>query len=140
MYSEKAKNYCKISSIDLSYALAVKSTVDISQNFVAFSEYMKFTWQNKKGETFVGMLVFCCLFYCRQMIKIQKRQAKDEYPNKHSVLLVLSELYFKSKYLILCRRHAINRFFYRMYAIKFFDRIISLTNDYCFLCHKVKPH
>ena len=29
---------------DLSYVVMVKSTVEISQNFVAFSEYMNFTY------------------------------------------------------------------------------------------------
>ena len=29
--------------LDLSYVVPVKSTVEISQNFVAFSEYMNFT-------------------------------------------------------------------------------------------------
>ena len=29
---------------DLSYVAMVKSTVEISQNFVAFSEYMNFDW------------------------------------------------------------------------------------------------
>ena len=33
----------QISSVDLSYVVKVKSTVEISQNFVAFSEYMNFT-------------------------------------------------------------------------------------------------
>ena len=36
IYSEKA-------TIDLPYVLMVKSTVEISQNFVAFSEYMNFS-------------------------------------------------------------------------------------------------
>ena len=40
IYSEKATNFCEISTVDLSYILAVKSTVEISQNFVAFSEYI----------------------------------------------------------------------------------------------------
>ena len=40
IYSEKAT---KFSTIDLSYVVPVKSTVEISQNFVAFSEYMNFT-------------------------------------------------------------------------------------------------
>jgi hypothetical protein len=42
IYSEKAINFCEISAIDLSYVVAVKSKVEISQNFVAFSEYMNF--------------------------------------------------------------------------------------------------
>ena len=36
--SEKATKFCEISTIDLSHVVPVKSTVDISQNFVAFSE------------------------------------------------------------------------------------------------------
>ena len=48
MYSEKATNICEISTVDLLYVVTVKSTMEISQNFVAFSEYMNFnllsTW------------------------------------------------------------------------------------------------
>ena len=42
IYSEKATNFFEISTVDLSYVVTVKSTVEISQNFVAFSEYMNF--------------------------------------------------------------------------------------------------
>ena len=42
IYSEKAKMFCEISTIDLYYVVAVKSTVDILQTCVAFSEYMNF--------------------------------------------------------------------------------------------------
>ena len=42
IYSEKATIFCEISTIDLSYVVTVKSTVEISQNFVGFSEYMNF--------------------------------------------------------------------------------------------------
>ena len=42
IYSKKATKFCKISTLDLSYVVTVKSTVEISQNFVAFSEYMNF--------------------------------------------------------------------------------------------------
>ena len=43
MYSEKATIFCKISTLDLSFVVTVKSTVEILQIFVAFSEYMNFT-------------------------------------------------------------------------------------------------
>ena len=33
---------CEISTVNLSYVVTIKSTVDISQNFVAFSEYKNF--------------------------------------------------------------------------------------------------
>ena len=42
IYSEKATKFCKISTVDLFYVVPVKSTMEISQNFVAFSEYMNF--------------------------------------------------------------------------------------------------
>ena len=42
MYSEKAQNFCEISTVDLSYTLPVKSTVGISKNCMACSEYMNF--------------------------------------------------------------------------------------------------
>ena len=45
IYSEKATKFWEISTVDLSYVsiVPVKSMVEISQNFVAFSEYMNFT-------------------------------------------------------------------------------------------------
>ena len=45
IYSEKATKFCEISTVYLSYVVTVKYTVEISQNFVAFSEYMNFTEQ-----------------------------------------------------------------------------------------------
>ena len=42
IYFEKATNFWDISTVDLSYLVMVKSTVEISQHFVAFSEYMNF--------------------------------------------------------------------------------------------------
>ena len=44
IYSEKASKFCKIFTLLLSYEMAVKSMVKILQNFVAFSEYMNFTY------------------------------------------------------------------------------------------------
>ena len=40
IYFEKATHFAKISTVDLSYAMTVKSTVEISQTLVAFSEYL----------------------------------------------------------------------------------------------------
>ena len=45
IYSEKTTNFCEISTVDLSYVVMIKSMVEISQNFVAFSEYMNFTFK-----------------------------------------------------------------------------------------------
>ena len=42
MYSEKAKKFREISTVDLTVTILDKITMDISQNFVAFSEDMNF--------------------------------------------------------------------------------------------------
>ena len=42
MYSEKATKFCEIFTLILSYVVPVKIKVEISQNFVAFWEYMNF--------------------------------------------------------------------------------------------------
>ena len=42
MYSEKATKLCE--PLHLTVCTVVKSKVKISQNFVAFSEYMNFTY------------------------------------------------------------------------------------------------
>ena len=42
IHSEKATKFCEIFTILLSYVVPVKSKMKISQNFVAFSEYMNF--------------------------------------------------------------------------------------------------
>ena len=42
IFSEKATKFCEISTVDLSYVVPVKSTVEILQNFVAFLEYINF--------------------------------------------------------------------------------------------------
>ena len=39
--------FCEITTLDFSYAVSVKSTVEISQNFAAFSEYMNFNFTNE---------------------------------------------------------------------------------------------
>ena len=51
IYSEKATKFCKISTVDLTVTTQDKSTVEISQKFVAFSEYMNFT-----GGTWLGFV------------------------------------------------------------------------------------
>ena len=42
-YSEKVTKFCEISTLLLSYVVPVKSKVEISKNFVAFSEHLNFT-------------------------------------------------------------------------------------------------
>ena len=47
IYSEEATNFCKIFPLLLTVCTVVKSKGKISQNFVAFSEYMNFTFFDK---------------------------------------------------------------------------------------------
>ena len=58
IYPEKATKFCEISTIDLSYVVPVKSTVEILQNFVAFSEYM-----NYKSQCYDCRLLSVCPSY-----------------------------------------------------------------------------
>ena len=44
IYSEKATEFFEIFTLLLSYVVPVKSKAKISQNFVAFSEYMNFMY------------------------------------------------------------------------------------------------
>ena len=55
IYSDKATKFCKISPLDLSYVVPVKSTVEISQYFVAFSEYMYFNINGRISDPNVNL-------------------------------------------------------------------------------------
>ena len=46
IYSEMATKFCEMFILFLSYVVTVKSKVEISQEFVALSEYMNFKQQN----------------------------------------------------------------------------------------------
>ena len=51
IYSEKATKFCKIFPLLLIVCTVVKSKKKISQNFVAFSEYMNFKRQSYQGSS-----------------------------------------------------------------------------------------
>ena len=57
IYSEKATKFCEISTVDLSYVVPVKSTVEILQNFVALSGYMNFQTKESR-ERSPGQILF----------------------------------------------------------------------------------
>ena len=44
IYSEKATKFCKIFTLFFSYVVPVKSKAKILQTFMAFLEYMNFTY------------------------------------------------------------------------------------------------
>ena len=71
IYSEKATKFCEISTLDLTVLHTVKSKEEISQTFVAFSEYMNFMKQNLRfGPVSASWSVFefMHLFYVLQCI------------------------------------------------------------------------
>ena len=45
-YSVKATNFCKLSTVNLSYVVTVTSTIEISQNVLAFLEHMNFNMKS----------------------------------------------------------------------------------------------
>ena len=47
IYSKKATSFCKNSTLDLSYVVTAKSTMEISQNVFGFSEYKNFNVSSK---------------------------------------------------------------------------------------------
>ena len=68
--SKKATKFYEIPTLDLSYVVTVKSTVEISQNFVAFSEYMNFneiknTYNNELKNSGNG----CCVIETNDIYK-----------------------------------------------------------------------
>ena len=58
IYSEKATRFCEISILLLTVCTVVKSKLEISQKFVAFSEYMNFTIVNKFLKNACTLLIF----------------------------------------------------------------------------------
>ena len=56
IYSEKSTKFCKIFTLLLIVCTVVKSKVKVSQNFVAFSEYMNFIYQNRRYQSVRDML------------------------------------------------------------------------------------
>ena len=82
-------NFFKISTKDLSYVVTIKSTVEISQNFVAFSEYMNFNTTTKCN--FIFKMVFaplCTGHHYSTMHKILQVTRKNM-SNKESGPLIL---------------------------------------------------
>ena len=49
IFSEKATNFCKTPTVDLSYVVKVKSKVEILKFFLAFSEFMNFIYLTFPG-------------------------------------------------------------------------------------------
>ena len=56
-YFEKTSKFCEISTLFLSYVVPINSKVEISQNFLAFSEYMNFTQSTQYYTRIVSLYV-----------------------------------------------------------------------------------
>ena len=70
--------FFEISTVDLSYVYTVKSIVEISQNFVAFSEYMNFTNIGKMRRAF---FIFCIQKCPNPLINLIEHVSKDKRGN-----------------------------------------------------------
>ena len=68
IFSEKATKFFEISTVDFSYVVKVKSTVEISQNFVAFSEYMNTRKNVEKSKNF-NLSAFQVFFKTKKTFK-----------------------------------------------------------------------
>ena len=55
IYSEKATKFCEISTVDLSYVVSVKSTLEILQNFVANPTFA--IWAREKWFQFFDKII-----------------------------------------------------------------------------------
>ena len=119
IYSEKATTFCEISTLLLSYLVPVKSKMEISQNFLAFSEYIineytRSTLQQLSEYTrLVGTYLrpFTRIFqfqqlkkksqqinfsYCLRILKNGKKKFSHTFDEKCSQL-ILTFLYFFHK-------------------------------------------
>ena len=61
IYSEKATQFCEISTLDLTVCTVVKFKLEISQNFVPFSEYMNFMYIPKDSQIMLEAAPFALL-------------------------------------------------------------------------------
>ena len=69
IYSEKATKFCDIFTLLLTVCTVVRSKVNISQNFVAFSEYMNFKNLQQK---------ICNLFFHSIILDFIDLESKNE--------------------------------------------------------------
>ena len=84
IYSEKATKFCKISTLLLFVCTVDKSKVEISQNFVTFSEYMNF--KNKQTKSFQFLLTFRTKIRC-----LSRRLSALPCNNSHHTFLLQSK-------------------------------------------------
>ena len=92
IYSEKATKFCKIFTVLLSYVVPVKSKVKISQNFVAFSEYMNFNVKGPPGKTYLVTNFFRPCFPCCSFSAILRNPYSQMSNNLFKTVFSLSHL------------------------------------------------
>ena len=82
IYSGKATKFCKISAVDLTATTQEKSTVEILQKFVTFSEYMNFiTIKNKLTIEIYMYVVFaiCTISYAYARMQTTTKRVHEVY-------------------------------------------------------------
>ena len=96
IYSEKATKFCEIFTLLLTTVHTVKSKVKLSQNFVAFSEYMNFT--NLFTQCTYFFLVCNCNFdqserasTCKKLFDYSKKQYF--FQNRNNLEFTVSALF-----------------------------------------------
>ena len=80
IYSEKAKIFCEISTLLLTVCTLVKSKVEISQNFVAFWEYMNFNlffYKTKSRVLNQTEVLIIVVWPFRKIRKIHERSVRN---------------------------------------------------------------
>ena len=97
IYSEKATNVCENFTVDLSYVVLVKSTVEILQNFVAFSEYMNF-----KDVTTLSVLQGFCWAIITIIGTFKKMERHENVSFARLILLINTYVYSIANWFIKC--------------------------------------
>ena len=88
IYSEKAIKFCEISTLLLSYIVPVKSKVEISQNFEAFSEYSIYEHGSVVGVTNMKLKIELPFF----PIPVSLYMTRPAYKKYPCLFLYLSQL------------------------------------------------
>ena len=140
IYSEKATKFCKISILLLKTVHTVKSKMEISQDFVDFSEYMNFNWPLVIFPSSLTISIAWTAFYitthdydCKQYSKCHTDNKDDTSSLRKKIhfRIIRGEAWATTKYAICIKLFHINLFchIFRMDDI-FLHRSILLRMYY----------
>ena len=100
IYYEKATKFREISTLLLSYVVPVKSNVEISQNFVAFSEYMNFMNIDKSFSSCSNSYYFNFQWKFIPLVRILRSWRHTPHSHNGFNLITKINLYFYAPALI----------------------------------------